>query len=1028
MATGSFNESNYEQALIELFEGSLGYTHVYGPDVTRDYTSPLYETELIDSLYRINRKLPKSAVDEALHKLKNFEIASLVQRNEVFTDYLQNGISVNYTENGQHKAAIVKLVDYDDVRNNSFVIANQWTVVEYEEKRADMIVFLNGLPVVVIELKSPSREETDASEAYTQLKNYMLRIPSLFIYNAFCVMSDQAISKAGTITAGEDRFMAWKTVDGSYESTQFADFNVFFEGMFQKERFLDILKNFICFDKTDANHVKILAGYHQYFAVRKAVESAIRASGVGGDHRGGVFWHTQGSGKSLSMVFFAKLIQQRMNQPTFVVITDRNDLDNQLYAQFVGCADFLRQTPIQAQKRKLSEEEKLRGSSIIGLSDWLSARKSNGIIFTTMQKFTEADEPLSLRDNIIVMADEAHRSQYGLGIRIDTKNGKITRGQAQIIRDALPNATYMGFTGTPISKKDRSTIQVFGDYIDVYDMTQSVEDGATRPIYYENRVIKLKLDEETLHEIDEAYETMAATGQADEYAIERSKHDLGRMESILGAPQTITALCSDIIHHYEDSRQYEQTGKAMIVAYSRAIAISIYKKILELRPEWQEKIAVVVTDSNKDPLEWKPIIRDKRYRQDVEKRFKDNSSPLKIVIVVDMWLAGFNLPSLSTMYFYKAMQDDNLMQAIARVNRVFKDKEGGLIVDYIGIAAALKEAMKQYTNRDRGNYGDMDVAKTALPKFQEKLQVCAELLYGYHFEGFATAGSDLDRAKIISGGADFLAAPQRKENKDKYLREALLMRNAYSLCRSLANEQERLLAAYHEAVRTLLTRIEHPKKLSLKDINREINELLRHSVQSEGVLNLFSTVGKEFSLFDSKFLAELAKMKERNILVELLKKLIEEQVRAYRGTNVVQSTKFSEILARLMRSYLNGQISNEEVIKELLKIAEDIRDNAEKGEEMGLSTEEMAFYDALTKPQAVKDFYKNDDLIAMTKELTEQLRRSRTVDWSIKESARAGMRRMVKRLLKKYHYPPEGEDEALTTVMDQCEMWVDNAS
>mgnify|MGYP000970297639 FL=1 len=1007
-----FTEASFENAIIEIFRDQLGYTYYYGPNVARDYNDPLFEDYLEPLLKRINSSMPPEAITEAIFHLKNFEAGSLVQKNEVFMDYLQNGITVNYFSDGKQCSGIVYLVDYKDIDKNVFCVANQWTYVENEEKRLDVIVFVNGLPLVVIELKSPSREETGVLEAYAQLRNYMLSIPSLFIYNAFCVISDQSMSKAGTITAGEDRYMEWKTTDGNYENTQYAAFDVLFEGMFEKNRFLDIIKNFICFSKEDGSDAKILAAYHQYFAVKKAVASTVKASGIDGDGRGGVFWHTQGSGKSLSMVFYAKQLQKALNSPTLVVITDRNDLDDQLFGQFSKCKDFLRQTPVQADSR----------TNLIKL---LSGREANGIIFTTMQKFEEQGEPLSTRHNIVVMADEAHRSQYGFEEKVDPKTGKISIGTARIIRDALPNATYIGFTGTPISLKDRSTTEVFGNYIDIYDMTQSVEDGATRPVYYESRVINLKLDEATLHMIDKEYDAMAAS--ADEYAIEKSKHELSRMESILGAPQTIDALCTDIITHYEDSRQYVLTGKAIIVAYSREIAMKIYRRILEMRPAWKEKVGVVMTSGNKDPEDWKEIIGNKQHKEELARKFKDNDDPMKIAIVVDMWLTGFDVPSLATMYVYKPMAGHNLMQAIARVNRVFRDKEGGLIVDYVGIASALKQAMNDYTVRDKKNYGDMDIAKTALVKFEEKLIVCRELLYGFDYTEFMTTSSNLTRAKLISRGADFLTSPSKEEKRNHFIRESLMLHQAFSLCKSMVDEKSRLEAAYLEAVRTMLTRVEGKGRLSFKDINDRINELLKQSVKSEGVINLFSDVNEEFNLFDPKFLEEIAQMKEKNLAVELLKKLIAEQVSVYRRTNLVKSEKFSYMLSRIMKAYLNGMLTNEEVIDELMKMAADMTKAHDEGEELGLSEEELAFYDALTKPAAVKDFYQNAELIAITKELTDSLRKNRTIDWQKKESARAGMRRMVKRLLKKHHYPPEGLEDAITTVIGQCEMWTDNA-
>lgn len=1023
-----YSESNYENAVLEIFSSSLGYNYIYGPDFERDYHKPFHEAALRDALPRLNAHLPRQAIAEALSKLENLESGSLLQKNMIFMDYLQNGIPVNFFENSTECSSIVHLLDYNDPSKNNFVVANQWTFIEHSEKRPDIILFINGLPLVVIELKSPSREETDASAAYRQLRNYFHEIPTLFAYNAICVMSDMTTSKAGTITSGEDRFMEWKTKDGSYENTQYAAFDTFFEGIFEKERFLDILKNFICFNVDGQNTFKILAAYHQYFAVKKAVSSTLTASV--GNGKGGVFWHTQGSGKSLSMVFYAHALQEVMESPTIVVLTDRNDLDEQLYGQFSRCRDFLRQIPQQAESRK-------------HLHELLANRQANGIIFTTMQKFEESSEALSLRKNIVVMADEAHRGHYGLVPRIQTRtreDGEVeTRtvtGSAKLIRDNLPHATFIGFTGTPIFSKDRSTREVFGNYIDIYDMTQAVEDGATRPVYYESRVVHLNLDAEILKLIDAEYDLMAQN--AEPYAIEKSKKELGKMEAILGADQTLNSLVDDILEHYEGNRAFLLTGKAMIVAYTRSIAMKIYHKILERRPDWTEKVAIVMTQGNNDPEEWRKIIGNQAHKEHMARLFKDNASSLKIAIVVDMWLTGFDVPSLATMYVYKPMSGHNLMQAIARVNRVFGDKEGGLVVDYVGIASALKQAMHDYTGRDQKNYGDTDISKAALPKFQEKLSICRDFLHGFDYGAFLH-GNDLDRAKSISGAANFLLAKSAavhqakaddKDTKEKFIKEALLLRQALSLCASLVDEVTRLEAAFFEAVRTVLVRLASggtEQKLSLDKINARINELLKQSIKSDGVINLFSDVQKGFSLFDPKFLEEIAGMKEKNLAIEILKKLIAEQVSVYRKTNVVRSEKFSEIIQRAMNQYLNGMLTNEEVIQELLKLAGDIAAGNEEGESLGLTTEELAFYDALTKPQAIKDFYQHEELKSLTKELTELLRKNRTIDWQKKQSARAGMRILVKRLLRRYKYPPEGMEYAIQTVIQQCELWTDNS-
>ena len=1002
-----FDEGSYENAVLSLLE-NLGYEHLYGPDVERDYTVPYYQAQLAHSLMLVNPTKPASAIDEAIRKVRDIDTGSLVQKNEKFMDYLQNGVEVSYMHKGETINDIVYLIDFAHPDRNTFQAINQWTFVEKSEKRADIMVFVNGLPLVLVELKSPSREETDASAAYRQIRNYIQEIPSLFIYNVFCVMSDMALSKAGTITSKEDRFMEWKTTDGMEETKDFIDYDTFFVGMFKRDRFLDLIKNFTCFSVDEAGSAKILAGYHQYFAVKKAIDRTIKATNS--DGKIGVFWHTQGSGKSLSMVFYAHLIQSVLNKPTIVVLTDRNDLDDQLYTQFSKCQHFLRQKPVQATSRD-------------NLRELLLGREANGIIFTTMQKFEESNEPLSARRNIVVMTDEAHRGQYGFEERVNA-DGKISVGMARIIHDSLPNASFIGFTGTPISDKDRDTKEVFGDYIDIYDMTQAVKDGATCPVFYESRVVNLKLDEATIRAIDAEYEILADEG-ATPQQIEESMHEMSHLEEILGAPETIDSLVRDILKHYEENRQYELTGKAMIVAFSRPIAIRIYNRILELRPDWTEKVKVVMTGSNNDPEEWHSIVGNKQYKKELAKKFKDDNDPMKIAIVVDMWLTGFDVPSLATMYVYKPMSGHNLMQAIARVNRVYTGKAGGLVVDYIGIAKALKEAMRDYTKQDQENYGNPDIKETALVKFKEKLEVCRDFFHGFNYSKFHY-GSDADRAEIIKGAVNYMLGPNMDEQCTSFLKEALLLKNAVSLCRSLLNEEQRFEAAFFETVRTTINRIKNIKsKVSKKEINERIGELLKQSIKSEGVINLFSDVKAEFSLFDPAFLDEISKMKEKNIAIELLKKLLKERIHLYQRTNLVQAQKFSDLINMSLSNYLKGLLTNEEVIKELLELAKEIAQSEQVADSLGLNAEEKAFYDALTRPQAVKDFYTNEELVNLTKELTEELRKNRTIDWQKKESARAGMRSKVKRLLKKYKYPPEEEQSALETVIHQCEQWAD---
>ena len=1009
------NEDWFEQVIVEHLVDNLGYDHLYGPDVRRssdDYRDVFLPDVLPDALARINKGLPSAAIDEAILKISNVEGGTLEQRNETFNDYLQSGVEVRYFDGEQDRDEIVRLLDFDDPGNNDFHVVNQWTFVEYSEKRPDVIVFVNGMPLVMFELKSPSREETDASDAYKQLRQYMRQIPGMFVPNVFCVMSDMSETRVGTITADEDRFVAWKSVDGDYSETKAATWKTMLDGMLPKERLLDIVRNFVCFNDSNDRIVKILAAYHQYFGVRKAIERATKA--VEGDGKIGVFWHTQGSGKSLSMVFFAHLLQSRLDSPTIVVITDRNDLDDQLYGQFGRCSAFLRQTPVQAESRK-------------DLKDLLEGREANGIIFTTMQKFTDGDEPLCDRSNVVVMVDEAHRGQYGLTERMDA-SGKVSVGAARVVRKALPNASYIGFTGTPIALEDRNTREIFGDYIDVYDMTQSVEDESTKPVYYESRVVALHLDENALGRIDDAYREFA--DQADEATVQKSKHDLGGLDAIFDTPETIDALCRDIVEHYEENRADVLAGKALIVAYSRPIAMKIYKRIMELRPGWKDKVGVVMTMSNQDPEEWFEVCGGSKHKKDMEQRFKNDDDPLKIAIVVDMWLTGFDVPSLSTMYVFKPMKGYNLMQAIARVNRVCRGKEGGLVVDYIGIARALKQAMKDYTNRDQSNYGNMDVAATAYPKFLEKLDVCRDLMYGFDYRKLIFTDKKAELASAIAEGVDWLLEPKRQDDAEEFLKQCQLMNQALSLCKSLVSHEDQHEAAYLSVLRVQVLRLTGRKSggsggMTYAEFNKQVTEILQQTVHADGVLNLFDNQDVEISLFDEAFLAEVASMKEKNVAVESLKRLIKERVRAYQRTSVVKAQKFSDMLQGTLNSYLNGMLTNAEVIEELVKMAKDMMRDRTDAERLGLNDEEMAFYDAITKPEAVKDFYDNDQLVSITRELTETLQRSATIDWQKKESARAGMRRAIKRLLRKYKYPPEGVDDAMETVMEQCELWAD---
>ncbi len=1014
------NENEYELALIELFK-RLGYDYECGYEVERDFRQPCYVAELEAALKRLNPAMDEAVLSDAKRRVTSINEGTLEQRNETMMEFLQDGVEVKYVEGGRNRTALVKLIDFADVAQNRFKVVNQWSVEEYGKIRCDMVVMVNGLPLVVIELKSPSNDNVEENDAYLQIKQYQQKCPSLFVYNAFSVTSDMVTTKAGTITSPENRFMEWKSKDGEYNTQKLIPYDVFFEGVFLKERFLDILQNFVCYDHKDGKAKKVMGAYHQYFAVNKALVRAHSAY-ERQDGKGGVFWHTQGSGKSFSMVFFVHKLMMSVPGLTVVVVTDRNDLDQQLYEQFAGCSKFIRQVPqrVGFELNAKGKETKAAEGGRADLKKKLKDLETGGIIFTTIQKFEEGTGLLSDRRNIIVITDEAHRSQYGEE-KWDTQAEKMKKGFAKLMREALPHAVFIGFTGTPISDRDRDTQEVFGNYIDVYDMTQAVADGATKPVYYESRVINLNLDEDKLRQLDEAFDQLADEGATLEQT-NKAKNDNSGIKGLLCSDETIKSLCDDILKHYEENRQYELTGKAMIVAYNKLAAFKIYKRLLELRPDWTEKVHVVASPDNKDKEEWHQLIND-RTNKEYAKQFKDDESPMKIAIVVDMWLTGFDVPSLATMYVYKPMKGHNLMQAIARVNRVFPGKEGGLVVDYVGIASPLKQAMQDYTQRDQKAFGDPNIARTAKVTFQEKLEICRDLMHGFDYTPFLDGTNEM-RAKTINEGVNFLLEPQNEKRLQDFIKESQLLHNALTLCRSLIDERKKQEVAFMDAVRVMLSRLTSKDKVTKKDINDRISQLLAQSIKSEGVIPVIGDV--RFDLFDEGFLNEVRKMKQKNIALQLLKKLMAGRIRNFERTNVVQSQRFSEMMNRALSNYLKGMLTNEEVIEELLKMADEIKKEEEAGNALGLSVDEKAFYDALTSPEGIRQAYSDEQFVALTKELTEELRKNRTIDWNRKESSRAKMRVMVKRLLKKYKYPPEGQEQALRTVMEQCDKWADN--
>lgn len=1003
------NENTLEQVIITELRKN-GYEYFYGPDISRDYHEVILRDVFESAMFKINQGIKTNMVEEAYKSIKNLGLLKLEDMNAAFHKYLIEGVPVNYRVSEELLTYTVKLIDFAEPERNEFYVVNQYTVIEYKNKRPDVLVFVNGIPLVLFELKNITNEEAAIENAYKQVKNYQMDIPSLFYYNAFNVISDGLDTRMGTITSDFTRYMVWKSENGEKpEEGGLNYFSVLLNGVFPKARLLDLIRNFIVFQNSKGKTIKIIAGYHQYFAVRKAVE---RTRNALEEHsrKVRVVWHTQGSGKSLSMVFYTGCIvsNPKFNNPTIVVLTDRNDLDNQLFDTFCSSSKLLlRQTPKQAKSREHLRE--------------LLKVKAGGIIFTTIQKFEESSEVLSERNNIIFMADEAHRSQYGLEGKLDRETGEWKYGMAKYMRDSLPNATFIGFTGTPIDFDDRSTVDVFGEYIDIYDMTQAVEDGATVPIYYENRTAKIKLNEELLKKIDAEYEKM--TSEASETAIEKSKSDLSTIEAIIGSKERLSLLADDMIAHYED-RQYVLTGKAMMVCMSRRIAINLYRIILEKRPEWKQKVKVVLTSSNQDDEDWHDIIGNKAYRDGLMLEFKDDTSEFKIAIVVDMWLTGFDVPSMATMYIDKPMKGHNLMQAIARVNRVYRDKEAGLIVDYIGMAAELKSALSQYTKRDQDKIPDLG---QALSIAIEKLEIMRDMFYGFDYSDFFGV-DDSVRLIVIANGVNFALGMEEDEQKS-FIREATALSQAETLCRSMLDARIKQEIEFFKCVKAGICKTAGRMGITTNEINARIMKLLEQAIEQDGVYNIFAEAGKrnpEISILSEEYMEKIRRMKHKNIAAEMLRKLLEDNIRVFARTGVVKSQLFSEKMQKILKMYNNRLITSAEVIEELLNLSKEMTEAYKAGDEKGLSTEELAFYDALVADPEVLRKMQDQVLIEMAQELTELIRRSRTVDWDKKESARAYMRTQVKHLLRKYKYPPEKAKGAVDIVIKQAELMSGN--
>lgn len=1056
----NFTEDLLEEAAIEILQ-NLGYDYASGVDLSpggsqverEDYKEVILPNRVQSSLRRINAELPEEALEEAYRRIITFNSPNLIENNQSFHQLMTEGIEVSYKKSGEIRTKRAYVIDFDDSSNNDFLTVNQFTVIEKEDRRPDVILFINGLPLVVIELKSASDEQVGIENAYNQIQTYKREIPSLFNYNAFNIISDGINAKAGTLTSNEEWFMNWRTVDGeNIEPLSNPQYEVLFNGMLEKERLLDIIHNFILFQESqeaekDASGkilgnnksvVKILAAYHQYFAVKKAVLKTKEATHEEGDRQIGVIWHTQGSGKSFSMVFYTGGLVRELNNPTIVVITDRNDLDDQLYTTFTKSKDLLRQTPKQAHVRKLTQSKRMNGkdnsTEVNGLYDLLNKRQSGGIIFTTIQKFKPENEEMPVltdRKNVIIIADEAHRSQYGLDAKTDSKTGELTYGYAKYLRDALPNASFIGFTGTPIDLEDRSTVAVFGHTIDTYDMTQAVEDEATVRIFYENRIIKLEANESELKQLDDEFEELLEGQEESDRDKNRSKWT--RMEAIVGSPNRVKKLAEDIVQHFE-AKELAMDGKGMIVSMSRKIAVDLYDEITRIRPSWHDedvnkgKIKVVMTGSAADPERLQKHTGGKQRRDTLAKRMKDNNDELKLVIVRDMWLTGFDVPSMHTMYIDKPMKGHSLMQAIARVNRVFKEKSGGVVVDYIGILESLKHALNQYTNSDRQNTGiDTDVAVSLM---LEKLDILQDMMHGFEYSKYM-GHSQADRMRAIVGGMDFVLGKTEEDQKE-FKQTVLECGKAHALCAATQRGKEKALeVSYFKAVKASLVKLKEKGKpsLSQKEIDARITQMLERSIISEEVIDVFDAMGMkrpEISILSEDFLHEVQQMKQKNLALEMLKKLLEGDIKALEQRNVVKSEKFSERLTKTLNKYRNQALTNAEVIEELIRMAHDFKRMREEENELGLSDDEIAFYDALTKDDVVKEFMEDDILKKIAHELTESIRNNITIDWSVRKSARASMRKTIKRLLAKYDYPPDQTPQALITVMLQVEKMAGN--
>ncbi len=1025
----AISESDVEEFALSLLE-NLDYEIIRGNnedylpggkyELRQRYEDVVLVNRLREALRKINPHVPEEAREQAIKEIQRIGSQKLIVDNETFHKMLVDGLSIPITKAGEERHVLINLFDFENPKNNDFLVVNQFTVIENNiERRPDIALFVNGLPLVVIELKNPADENATIWTAYNQLQTYKEQIPSLFKYNEILVISDGIEARAGTITSEPERFMQWKTIDGEKPRKGLTEIEILLRGMFEKERLLDITRNFIVFEK-DRETKKKLAAYHQYWAANKAVESTLQARRT--NKKAGIVWHTQGSGKSQTMIFYAGKIIREIDNPTIVVLTDRNDLDDQLFGTFSKCQDILRQTPVQANTRKKLME--------------LLRVSSGGVIFTTIQKFFPEEDRekyplLSERNNIIVIADEAHRSQYGFSAKILKKEDRalITYGYAKYLRDALPNASFIGFTGTPIEKEDRSTLSVFGKYVDVYDIEQAVNDGATVKIFCESRLAKLELKPEERPKIDPEFEE-STEGEEIEHK-EKLKSKWARLEKVVGAPKRIRRIVKDIINHFEQ-RLSVLEGKGMIVCMSRRICIDLYDEIIKLRPEWHNDdddkgfIKVVITGSASDPKEWQQHIRNKVRRKRIGENFKDPKHETKLLIVRDMFLTGFDAPSLHTMYLDKPIQGHTLMQAIARVNRVYPGKEGGLVVDYMGVGAELKKALIDYTESGGKGKPTLD-QEQAVRLMLEKYEVVRDMFYGFNYKKFFEL-SPKDRVSFMPNAIEHIL--KEKGKKERFEKEATALVKAFSLAvpheKAMKIKEE---IGFFQALKSTISKTIETKKDTKEQYETAIKQIISKAVISDRVIDIFEAAGiqkPELSILSEGFLAEVKEMPQKNLAFEALKRLLNDEIRIISKRNLVQGKSFMELLEKTIKKYTNRSVEAAQVIEELVELARKVREEKNRGKELGMGEDELAFYDALEVNDSAVKILGDEVLRKITFELTEMIRKSVTIDWTQRESVQAELRLKVKKILRKYGYPPDKEKKATETVLKQAELVAGN--